>query len=64
MRLRGFEPPTTGFEVRCSIQMSYRRILAKDAIKKKGARSLFPAPRVPSRDRTDDNQIHNLALYR
>ena len=25
-RLEGFEPPTHGLEVRCSIQLSYRRI--------------------------------------
>jgi hypothetical protein len=25
-RLRGFEPPTHGLEVRCSIQLSYRRM--------------------------------------
>ncbi len=25
-RLKGFEPPTYGLEVRCSIQLSYRRI--------------------------------------
>ena len=26
-RLEGFEPPASGLEVRCSIQLSYRRIL-------------------------------------
>ena len=26
IRLEGFEPPAHGFEVRCSIQLSYRRI--------------------------------------
>ena len=56
MRLTRFERATYGFEVRCSIQMSYRRI-------KKGV-SKAHTLRVPSRDRTDDNQIHNLALYR
>ncbi len=25
VRLEGFEPPTCGLEVRCSIQLSYRR---------------------------------------
>ena len=28
-RLRGFEPPTHGLEVRSSIHLSYRRLIAK-----------------------------------
>ena len=27
-RLEGFEPPAYGLEVRCSIQLSYRRVCA------------------------------------
>ena len=33
MRLGGFEPPTYGLEVRCSIQLSYRR---SEALRKSG----------------------------
>ena len=58
MRLTRFERATYGFEVRCSIQMSYKRR------NKKTVYLITPFTRVPSRDRTDDNQIHNLALYR
>ncbi len=28
LRLEGFEPPTDGLEIRCSIQLSYRRLWA------------------------------------
>ena len=35
MRLTRFERATYGFEVRCSIQMSYRRILANCHQKKR-----------------------------
>lgn len=28
-RLRGLEPPTVGTEVRCSIQLSHRRLIYK-----------------------------------
>jgi hypothetical protein len=28
-RLKGFEPPAYGLEVRCSIQLSYRRVYSR-----------------------------------
>ncbi len=31
-RLKGFEPLTYGLEVRCSIQLSYRRMINTDAL--------------------------------
>ena len=34
-RLRGLEPPTVGTEVRCSIQLSHRRLIYKILWKKK-----------------------------
>lgn len=34
-RLRGLEPPTVGTEVRCSIQLSHRRLIYKIKWKKK-----------------------------
>ncbi len=48
VRLAGFEPATFGFEVHCSIQLSYKRTIVFGA---------------NDEDRTRDHQSHNLALY-
>ncbi len=43
MRLAGLEPATVGFEIRCSIQLSYRRSLAGVEINDSCSRRNFPA---------------------
>jgi hypothetical protein len=37
-RLEGFEPPTLGLEGRCSIQLSYRRVLVFCGVTEREAR--------------------------
>ena len=43
-RLEGFEPPTYGLEVRCSVQLSYRRcgFTANEVVGCKSWKSLTP----------------------
>ena len=71
LRLAWLEHATYGFEVRCSIQLSYKRvlrILQPHRAFFRRAHVLYPVyycaeKRVPGGDWTHDNQIHNLALY-
>ena len=65
MRPTRLERATYGFEVRCSIQLSYRRIFryAQNRLIYKHLRIKHKRKRVGDGVRTHDNQIHNLALY-
>jgi hypothetical protein len=64
-RLAGFEPATHGLEVRCSIQLSYRRTSLIDSrgAGDRGLRGLQRPQRAGDGIRTRDNQLGRLALY-
>lgn len=65
MRPTRLERATYGFEVRCSIQLSYRRIFryAQHRLIYQYLITEHKRKRVGDGVRTHDNQIHNLALY-
>ena len=65
MRPTRLERATYGFEVRCSIQLSYRRIFrhTQNRLIYKCLLIEHKRKRVGDGVRTHDNQIHNLALY-
>ena len=65
-RLAGFEPATGGLEIRCSIQLSYRRKRADQFEMLRSGRSISVGRNrwEDDGDRTHDSWNHNPVLYR